>query len=101
MSETSGTEKNMVMLSDHVVINHSVQSVGEPTATKREQDRQSAHQHTMLTGDTLNRSAAILSKLRQTAIAAGLENPARVRGVRSSPRGVITLTWRRDAVIVY
>lgn len=51
--------------------------------------------HTMLTGDTLNRSAV------RAAMVIEPENPAWVRSVRSSPRTVMPSTWRRDAVVVY
>lgn len=30
-----------------------------------------------------------------------IENPAWVRNAHSSPRGIMTLTWRRSVVIVY
>ena len=48
--------------------------------------------HTMLTGDTLNRSAV------RAAMVIEPENPAWVRSVRSSPRELMALTWRRNAV---
>ena len=36
-----------------------------------------------------------------SAMAVEPENPAWARNARSSPRGVMTLTWRRGVVIVY
>ena len=37
----------------------------------------------------------------KAAMALEPENPVWVRSARSSPRGVMTLTWRRGTVIAY
>lgn len=58
------------------------------------------YQVSLLTGDALTRSAA-RKEDGKSAMAFEPENPAWVRSAHSSPRGVMTLTWRRGTVIAY
>lgn len=58
------------------------------------------YQVSLLTGDALTRSAARRGN-EKAAMALEPENPAWVRSARSSPRGVMTLTWRRGTVIAH
>ena len=56
------------------------------------------YQVSLLTGDALVPHERGNEK---AAMALEPENPAWVRSARSSPRGVMTLTWRRSTVIAH
>ena len=83
-----------------------MQRSGEPVLNEI-QARPTIHIYpiTTLTGDNLNRNANKLyvmpkgDKSRQKRD--DIEYPTWLRSVHSSPREIMTLTWRRDAVDVY